>query len=82
MITTLSVSTVSTVASMAALGLTAIFSTGAGAFLLALLTTKQLALATGSGFASRLGIFATIGIIPLLVGFDIIVIIKIIQIMP
>jgi len=81
MITTVSVSTVSTVTSMAAMGLTAVFSMCASAFLLVLLATKQLALATGNGFASRLGRFATIGIVPLLVGFGVIMAIKLFQLM-
>ena len=81
MITAVSVSTVSTVTSMAAMGLTAVFSMGAGALLLVLLVTKQLALASESGFAARLGKFATIGIVPLLIGFGIITALKLLQIM-
>jgi hypothetical protein len=66
---------------MAAMGLTAVFSMGAGALLLVLLTTKQLALASGNGFASRFGRFAGIGIAPLLIGFGIIMVFKLFQIM-
>jgi hypothetical protein len=81
MITAVSVSTVTTVASMVSLGLTSIFSMGAGALLLVLLVTKQLALASGGGFALRLGRFATVGIAPFLIGFGIIVAFKLFQIM-
>jgi hypothetical protein len=81
MITTVSVSTVTTVTTMAAMGLTAIFSMSAGALLLMMLMTKQLTVASGDGFASRLGRFTTVGIAPLLIGFGIIMAFKLFQIM-
>jgi hypothetical protein len=81
MVTTVSVSTVTTITTMAAMGLTAVFSMGAGILLLMLLTTKQLAVASGRGFASCLGRFTTIGIVPLLIGFGIIMVFKLLQIM-
>ncbi len=81
MITTVSVGTITTITTMAAMGLTAVFSVGAGALLLMMLMTKQLALASGSGFASRLGRFAAVGIAPLLIGFGIIIAFKLFQIM-
>jgi len=82
MITTVSVSTVSTVTSMAAMGLTAALSMGAGVLLLILLVTKQLALAKGSAFSARLGRFSTIGIAPFLISFGVITAIQFFQLMP
>jgi cytochrome c biogenesis protein CcdA len=81
MITTISDSAANTIAAMAGAGLTAVFSIGIGVFLLVLLTTKQLALASGSGFIMRLGSFATIGIVPLLISFGIIMAFNLYQIM-
>ena len=79
--TTVSVSTISTVTTMAAMGLTAVFSMGAGVFLLMFLMTKQLVLASGSDFASRFGRLATVAIAPLLISFAIIMAVKLIQVM-
>jgi hypothetical protein len=66
---------------MAGMGFTAVFSLGAGLLLLMLLATKQLALASENGFASRLSRFATIAIVPLLFGFGIIMAIKVLAVM-
>lgn len=81
MITAVSAVTVSIVTSMAAMGLTAVFSLGAGALLVALLVTKQLVLVSENGVTARIGKFATVGIIPLLFGFGIITVVKLVQIM-
>jgi hypothetical protein len=76
MITTVTVSTVTSVTVMAAMGLTAAFSLSAGALLVVMLATKQMAMASGSGFSARLAKFSVIGITPLLIGFGIILAIR------
>ena len=79
MISTVSVSTVSTITSMAATGLTAAFSMGVTVLLIVLLTTRQLVVASGNGFYARLSRFATVAVVPLFIGFGIVMLVKLIQ---
>ncbi len=75
MITT--VTTVTTVTTIAALGLTAAISIATVVLLMLFLTTKELAGASGSGFSLRIAKFVSVGILPLVMAFAVIVVIKI-----
>jgi len=81
MITAVSATTLTAVNAIAAMGLTAAFSIGVAAVLIFLLVTRELAMASGSGFAARLGRFVGIGIIPLSFIFGVVMILRIIQIL-
>ena len=81
MVTTVSVTTVTTVTTIAAMGLTAAVSMAAAVVLILLLSSRELALATGTGFSARLGRFLTIGIGPLLLVFSAVVVLKIVTIL-
>ena len=76
MVTTVTVSTVTSVTVMAAMGLTAAFSICAGALLVMLMTTRQMAGVSTGIYSSRLARFTIIGITPLLIGFGIILAVR------
>ena len=78
MITT--VTTVTTVTTIAALGLTGIISTGVTVLLMLFLTTKELAGASNLGFPLRIAKFVNVGIIPLVMVFAVVVVMKIVEV--
>jgi hypothetical protein len=61
---------------MAAMGLTAAFSLSAGALLVVMMVTRQMASVSGMGYSARLAKYSVIGIAPLLLGFGIILAIR------
>ncbi len=75
MITT--VTTVTMVTTIAALGITAAISAAAVATLIAFLTTRELASTSNSRFPLRIAKFASVGILPLVIAFAVIVTVKI-----
>ena len=75
MITT--VTTVTTITTIAALGITAAISAAAVATLIAFLTTRELASTSNSHFPLRIAKFASVGILPLVIAFAVIVSVKI-----
>ncbi len=75
MITT--VITVTTITTITTLGLTAVMSIAAVVSLIFFLTTKELAASRGSGTFLRVARFVSVGIVPLLIAFAIIVVITI-----
>ena len=79
MITT--VTTVTTVTTIAALGLTAAVSIAAVVLLVLFLTTKELAGASGSRFSLRIAKFVSVGILPLVMAFVVIVAMKIVEVL-
>ena len=81
MVTTVSTTTVTTVTAIAAMGLTAAISIATACILAFFLTTKELAMAKGSGFSSRLGRYLSISIVPLLMTFAVIMVMKIIEVL-
>ena len=81
MITTVSTTTVTTVTAIAAMGLTATLSLAATILLIFFLSTRELAAAKGSATTLRISRFLSIGIVPLLLTFAVIIIIQIIQIL-
>lgn len=70
-----------TVVSISTLGLTAAVSVAAVVALIAFLTTKEIASTGNSSFSLRLAKFATVGILPLVMAFAVIVAIKIAEIL-
>ncbi len=78
MITT--VTTVTTVTTIVALGLTGVISIAAVVLLMLFLTTKELAGAGSSGFSLRIAKFASVGILPLVMAFAVIVAMKIVEV--
>lgn len=81
MVTTVSTTTVTTVTTIVAMGLTAAISIATAGILVFLLTTKELAAAKASGFSSRLGRFLSVGIVPLLMAFAVIMVTKIVEVL-
>ena len=79
MITT--VTTVTTVTTIAALGLTGAISIAAVVLLILFLTTKELAGASNLGFSLRIAKFVSVGILPLVMAFAVIVAIKIAEVL-
>jgi len=79
MITT--VTTVTTVTTIAALGLSAAISIAAVVLLMLFLTTRELAGATRRGSSLRIARFVSVGILPLVMAFAVIVAIKIIEVL-
>lgn len=77
MITTVSTTTVTTVTAIAAMGLTAALSMAATVLLIFFLSTRELASTRGSGFPLRISRFLSIGIVPLLITFAVIMVIQI-----
>jgi len=79
MITT--VTTVTTVTTIAALGITGVVSIAAVVLLMLFLTTKELAGASSSGFSLRMAKFVSVGILPLVMVFAVIVFMKIVEVL-
>jgi len=79
MITT--VTTVTTVTTIAALGLTAAISIAAVVLLVLFLTTRELAGASGRGSSLRIAKFVSVGILPLVMAFAVIVAIKVAEVL-
>ena len=79
MITT--VTTVTTVTTIAALGLTVTISVAAVATLIVFLTTRELASASNSSLSLRIARFASVGILPLVIAFAAIVVVKIAEVL-
>jgi hypothetical protein len=61
------------------MGLTAAISIATASILVFFLATREVAMAKGSGFSWRLGHFLSIGILPLMVAFIVIVVMKIVE---
>jgi hypothetical protein len=81
MITTISTTTVTTVTAIAAMGLTATLSVVATVLLIFFLSVKELAAARGSGTALRVSRFISIGVVPFLITFTIILVVQIVGIL-
>lgn len=81
MITTVSTTTVTTVTTIAAMGLAAAISMAAAVILVLFLGTKELAGAGSSGFSLRVARFLGIGIVPLIIVFAVIMVVKIIEVL-
>ncbi len=64
---------------IAGTGLTTVIGIAAGVSLIAFLISKELANATGSGTSLRIARFFSVGILPLVMAFTVIVAIKIAQ---
>ena len=79
MITT--IITVTTVTTIAALGLTAAISVVAVATLMVFLATRELASTTNSPLSLRIARFASVGILPLVMAFAALVVVKIIEVL-
>ena len=77
MVTTVTTTTVTTVTTVAALGLTAAIGIAAVVSLIAFLTTKELADARSSSTSFRIAKFASVGIVPLVVAFAVMVAVEI-----
>tara|TARA_Y100000310_G_scaffold233542_1_gene236413 strand:+ start:139 stop:387 length:249 start_codon:yes stop_codon:yes gene_type:complete len=80
MITTVSTTTVTTVTMIASMGLTAAISMAATAILIMFLSTRELAGAGKSDVSMRVARFLTIGIVPLVMVFAVIVAVRIITV--
>jgi hypothetical protein len=81
MITTVSTTTVTTVTAIAAMGLTAALSVVATLLLIFFLSIKELAAARGSGTALRFSKFISVGVVPFLIVFAVILIVQIVGIL-
>ena len=81
MITTVTTSTITTVTAIAAIGLTAVVSIVAVVSLICFLTTKELASAGSSSTSLRISRFVSIGILPLVMAFAVIVAVKIAEVL-
>ena len=75
MVTT--VTTVTTITTVTILGVSAVISIAAVATLLIFLATREIAAANNSPFSLRITRFASVGILPLIMAFVVVVIIKI-----
>ena len=80
MITTVSTTTVTTVTTIAAMGLTAAISMAATVILILFLSTRELARAGTSSFSLRLSRFFSIGILPLVLVFAVIMMVEVIEV--
>ena len=83
MIITVTSSTVTSITTIAAMGLTAALSIAAVASLIAFLVTKQLAVAAHPGSSpriARISRFANVAILPLVMAFVVIMAVKILEI--
>ena len=78
MITT--VTTVTTITTVAALGLTGVVSVGAVVLLMLFLTAKELAGASNLGFPLRVAKFVSVGILPLVMVFAVVVVMKVVEV--
>lgn len=81
MVTTVTTTTVTTVTMIAAMGLTAALSIAATVLLIFFLSTKELTAAGGSGTSLRVSKFLSIGIVPLLMIFAVLLAIQLIQLL-
>ena len=81
MVTTVSTTTVTTITTIAAMGLTAAISMAAAVILVLFLGTKELASAGSSDFSLRVARFLGIGIVPLILVFAVIMVVKIIEVL-
>jgi len=81
MITTVSTTTVTTVTAIAAMGLTAALSVVVTLLLIFFLSAKELAAARGSGMALRFSKFISIGVVPFLIAFAVILVVQIVGIL-
>ncbi len=81
MITTITTSTITTITTIAAMGLTTVISIAAVVTLMVFLTTRELASASHSRFSLRIARFAIIGILPLVIAFAAIVVVKIAEVL-
>ena len=81
MITTVTTTTITTVTTVAAMGLTAAISIAAVVSLIFFLTIRELASAGGSAASLRMARFFGIGILPLVMAFAVIVVVKIIEVL-
>ena len=81
MISTVTTSTITTVSTIAALGLTATISAVAVATLIAFLTTKQLVGASPSLSSQLTAKFLNVGILPMIMAFAVIVAVKIAEVL-
>jgi hypothetical protein len=79
MVTT--VTTVTTVTAIAAVGLTAAISAAAVITLMAFLTSRELTMVSQSRLGWRIARFATVGILPLVMAFAVILAVKITEIL-
>ncbi len=80
MITTVSTTTVTTVTTIAAMGFTAAISMAAAVILILFLSTRELAGAGTSSFSLRVAKFFSIGILPLVLVFAVIMVVKVIEV--
>lgn len=81
MVTTVTTTTVTTVTTVAVSGLTGVISIAVVVLLMLFLTTKELTGASGSGFSLRIARFLSVGILPLVMVFAVIVVIKIVEVL-
>ncbi len=82
MITTVTTSTVTTVTTIAVMGLSAVISMVAVISLIIFLTTKELVSVSGSSTSLRVAKFLSVGIVPMIMAFVVIVVVKIIEMLP
>lgn len=75
------IGTITSGTTIAALGVTAAISIAAVIALIALLTARELASARNSSLPLRIAKFASVGIVPLLLAFAVIVIVRILEIL-
>ena len=73
--------TVSTITTIAALGLSATIGIAAVITLIVFLTTKELASSGENRAFSRIGRYLSVGIIPLLMAFAVVVAVKIVEVL-
>ena len=81
MITTVTTSTITTVTTVAAIGLTAVISIAAIVSLIFFLSIKELAKAGESDTSLRTAKFFSVGILPLVMAFAVIVTVKVIEVL-
>ena len=81
MITTVTTTMMLTVTTITAMGLTAAISIAAIVSLISLLATRELANANGSGISLRIAKFVSVGIVPLVIAFAVIVALKIAEVL-
>ena len=77
MITTVTTSTITTITTIAAMGLTAAISMAAIITLIGLMATKELSGATNLNSPQRIARFLGVGILPLIMVFAVVVVVKI-----
>ena len=81
MVTTITTSTVTTVTTIAAMGLTATISIAAVVALIGFLTTKELVSANLSRSSQLMARFFSVGILPMVMAFAVIVAVKIAEVL-